>query len=286
VQISETSSLRLLIERNKLFYLGKMMDLLTALKRKLSKTNALAFEGLAFNQAPMASEIAKLNKWITSSDSQNLESDIILEALLRFYRTSDLTSLRQAQLVCYGCVAQFGEDKKRLIEDAKYFVTLLDSVDRFRSKPRAFRRCYKGLLSGYFDYDPNAEGAAAVGKKNWKILRGYLHDHIRDIKSPGVEPDWVSSIVENKNVLTDDPTSRYGLSLLEEKQRASNEFDELGHKLSISDASWLVTELVIGQIERSTLKNDFSFGQLLPRILTLLAEHSLVLIRTCIVQNS
>ena len=255
------------------------MDPLIVLKQKLSRTNSLAFDGLTFDHKPIAAEIAVLKQWVTSSDSLNLDSDIIHEALLRFYRSSDLTNLRQAQLVCYGCAAQFGKDKKRLIEDAKYFPMLLDCIDRLRSKPRFFRRCYKGLLSGYFDYDPNDDVDVPVGKNNWKILRGYLRERLRDIRSREAEPDWVGALNEHANILTDDPTSRYGTSLLEDIRSERDEFDALRHQLNISDASWLVTQLVVGQVERATLKDDKGFSQILPRILTLLNEHRLVLNR-------
>src|SRR4051794_3908899 len=122
------------------------MDPLSTLRRKLSKTNDLAFEGLSFDHSPMAAEIASLERWVKVSGSPNPESDVVLETLHRFNRQPTVTNFRDTQLLCFGSTVPFVKNKKRIIEDDDLFEKLLRCAERFRSKPRAFRRCYKGLL--------------------------------------------------------------------------------------------------------------------------------------------
>jgi hypothetical protein len=250
------------------------MHTLADLKRMLAWTNAHAFDGLTFDHAPIANELQALKAWIDGTASERPASDLILAALLRFQARLDLAGLREAKLVCYGCIEPFGPNRQRLIQDARAFPKLLNCVDEYRPKPHAFRRCYKGLLSGYFGYRPDGGSAQRKSEDNWRMLRTYLHDRLRDIHSPGIEPEWVGAITEHRNLLSIDPCSRYGLSLLEGDSR---KFDELRRQLDISTASWVVTELVLGQIHSAVSQSDSKFIGYVPRLLALLEEHPLVL---------
>jgi hypothetical protein len=244
------------------------------LPRILSSTNAKAFAGLTFDRAQITKEIKTLEKWIGDKDSQRPATDLVLEALKHFYDSVDVSSLRQAQLVCYGCIEPFGVEKAPLIDDVRRFPKLLDCVERYRPAPRAFRRCYRGLLSGYFHYDPSAPKSSSAGKSNWRKLRSYLHDRASELNCSDVEPNWVDAITRHKNLLTDDPCARYALSLLSGDGR---DFEEAKRELDISNASWLVTRLVLAQVDAAVSVGDSTFIGYLSRLLTLLEEHRLVL---------
>ena len=246
------------------------------LKRKLSLINERAFARLEFDFTPIDNEIRVLTKWLGKAISLNPASDLVLEALLRFRHSTTLPNLREAQLVSYGCVEPFGRDKERLIEDAQLFPTLLASIDAYRPKPRAFRRCYRGLLSGYFSYDPDLASSARHGKSNWRTLRSYLYERLPDIQSKDIEREWVDAIIGHKNLLTSSPFDRYGLSLLSEDQ---SEFEETKQKLNISEASWVVAQLIIRQIEIAASQSNSAFVDHLPRLLTLISKHEVVLDR-------
>jgi hypothetical protein len=250
------------------------MSVLDDLKRKLSKTNVRAFEGLTFDHAPLAKELKILEQWVGSAAAPNPASDIVVEALLRFHRSSNLASIREAQLTCYGCIQPFGPENRRLIEDARLLPTLLECVEKYLPKPRAFRRCYRGLLSGYFGYDPDAISSDRAGKHNWRILRSYLYERLRSINSQGIEPEWVNTVIEHKNLLTDDPYGRYAMSLLDGDQR---EIEAVKLKLDISDASWVMTNLIFAQLSAAISQSDSRFKHYLPRLLELLEKHRLVL---------
>jgi hypothetical protein len=244
------------------------------LQRILSWTNARAFEGLTFERAPITKEIETLGKWIGGKTSPRPTTDLVLEALQHFYQSLTVSNLREAQLVCYGCIEPFGDEKTRLIEDKQRFPRLLDCVERYRPTPRAFRRCYRGLLSGYFQYDPDGPKNSIAGKDNWRRLRSYLHERADDINCSDIEPDWVGAISQHKNLLTDDPCGRYALSLLSGDAR---EFEEAKRGLDIPDASWLVTRLIFAQVDTAVSGNDSVFLGYLSRLLALLEEHRLVL---------
>jgi hypothetical protein len=256
--------------------LGEVMGALSDLKRKLSKTNARAFEGLTFDQAPIAQEIRALDTWVGSRAALKPPIDLIIEALFRFSRTSTLTGFREAQLVCYGCIESFGQEKLRLIDDVRLFPKLLTAIGQYRSRPLAFRRCYRGLLSGYLGVDPDAPSTPRPARQNWQLLRNYLRDHLHEIQSTGFEPDWVGAIIGHENLLADDPCSRYGSSLLDGD---ASEFEEAKRKLDISNASWIITRLVVGQLDSTCSQNDSKFTHHVPRLLALLNEYRVVLDR-------
>jgi EH_Signature domain len=244
------------------------------LQRMLSWTNARAFEGLIFDRTPITKEIATLEKSIGSGAIQRPARNLVFEALKHFYQSLTVSTLREAQLVCYGCVEPFGDGTARLIEDERRFPKLLDCVEQYRPSPRALRRCYRGLLSGYFRYDPDGPTSSAVGKNNWSRLRNYLHERVEETSCSEIEPDWVGAIVRHKNLLTHDPCARYALSLLSGDAR---EFEEAKRGLDIPDASWLVIRLIFAQVDAAVSGNDSVFLGYLSRLLALLEEHRLVL---------
>ena len=75
------------------------------------------------------------------------------EAVRRFWSNQRIDTLREARLVSYGVALPVGPQRFRIIEDERRFPALIEGVDRYLSKPRQYRRCYQGLLSGYFGYD-------------------------------------------------------------------------------------------------------------------------------------
>jgi EH_Signature domain len=240
------------------------MDALTELKCKLSKTNVQAFEGVVFDHTPLAREIRTLDAWVGSRTNLRPPIDLIIEALFRFARSSKLTGFRQAQLVCYGCIEPFGEEKLRIIDDGRLFPILLTSIGQYRSKPTAFRRCYRGLLTGYFGVGPDDPSTPTTAKENWQLLRGFLRDHLHGIMSRDFNPDWAVALDDHKDLLTDNPCGRYALPLLDGDSR---EFQEAKQRLDISDASWIVTRLLIEQIDRACSSRDSNFLRYVPRML-------------------
>lgn len=250
------------------------MGALDSLRQTLEATNAQAFQGLAFEHKKLDEAIQQLRAWLGSSGTRKPPSNLIHDALSRFYKVLRTENLRDTRLISYGCVEPFDERGHRLIEDAEGFPKLLDCVDRYRSEPRPFRRCYKGLLNGYFTYDPTAEWARKTGRQNWEELRVYLHSRTADLRGDGSQPDWVQAIAEHENLTTEDPCGRYGLALLNGEE---GEFSDAQRKLEISEASWVTTQLVLAQVDAAINLGDSGFGGYISRLLDLLDKHRVVL---------
>lgn len=226
--------------------------------------------------------IIPLRKWLGDGvDGGRPTRDRIQEALGYFYRTLRFDNPATARLVCFGCTEPFGirEDrlrKDRLIEDRERFPKLLDCTDQYRRAPLVFRRCYRGLLSGYFSYDPEHESSHPVGRQNWATLRDYLRDRLRNVETPGVALDWVDAIRDHKNLLTDRPCERYGLSALRGNDQL---FQDLSTRLDIADASWLINKWFLAQIQAAVGQADGNFKELIDPVLHLLDDHPLLLNR-------
>lgn len=75
-------------------------------------------------------------------------SDRIQTEIVRFRETGKLHDVRAARLVSWGTrLRSIGQAP--LIEDGERFDPFLSEIDAFRSMPRPYRRCWRGLLDGY-----------------------------------------------------------------------------------------------------------------------------------------
>jgi len=142
-------------------------------------------------------------------------------------------------------------------------------INSYQDRPRAFRRLYRGLLSSYFSYDPEAPYAKDAGPDHWQHLRCYLDDHINGLQTEGINPDWIAALHEHRNLLTDDPCSRYAEALLD---GASDMFEEAGRQLGFSGASWVTRAVVAARIEAAIRRPDPVFKAHLSALLKLLGD--------------
>ena len=250
-----------------------MMDVLDSLRLQLKQTNDQAFRGLVFDQNPMRQELGRLQKLVGSAGSAKPMHNRVLEALRRFHQSKSLTSLRETRLVCHGCLERF-QDGYRLMDDVESFPLLLHAVHQHRDGARALRHCYRGLLHTYFVYDPEDNQSTDDGKRNWAELRTHLRGWADRLTGEGLVPDWVAALKEHRNVLTDEPCARYGLSTLEGRRQ---EFEQVQRALAIPDTSWLVRRLIFAQVHAATQLGDADFKPKIRALLALLVEHKTVL---------
>lgn len=245
------------------------------LKQALRAINETAFQGLYFDHRPIQQEIKKLESLVNKPDT-NPPIDRIQVAMGRFFTTSNLERFQDLWLISYGAATPLGLDQIRLIEKKNYFLKLLDIIDCYQDRPRAFRQLYRGLLSSYFSYDPEASYAKDAGPDHWQHLRCYLHDHINDLQTEGFNPDWIAALQEHRNLLTADPCSRYAEALLD---GASDAFEEAGLQLGFSGASWVTRAVVAARIEAAIHRPDPVFKAHLASLLKLLGDrrHAILL---------
>lgn len=188
----------------------------------------------------------------------------------RFRSSGVLPDARSARLVCWGTTIA-DKPHPSLIEDPDRFRPLIDQVDGFRTLPRPYRRCWRGLLDGYLRYDP--AGDNKIGSRNWLTLRDYLHDNLAGLDRGGHLPDWLATIDQHANILTAKPCARYGAALLAGEQEV---IDPLRRDLSAGDSSWLGREIFDAQIDAAVGLDDRRYRGILPDVLDLIARHDLL----------
>ena len=244
------------------------MEPIEDLRQVLRVINETAFQGLYFDYRPIQQEIKKLESLVNKPDSSP-PLDRIQVAMGRFLNTSTLENFQDIRLVSYGAATRLGTAYQIcLIEKKDYFPKLLKIVDDYRDRPRTFRRLYRGLLASYFNYDPE-QYAKDHGPEHWKRLRRYLNDHIDGLQTEGVNPDWIAVLQKHRNLLTDDPCSRYGEALL---NGVSDDFKEAEQCLGFSGASWVARAVVNARIETAIRRSDHEFKVHLPELLKLLSD--------------
>lgn len=217
--------------------------------------------------------IARLERNLKRGASAYVPRNLQEEAVRRFWTTGSVETLREARLVSYGVSLPVGPERLRVIEDREQLTSLLSGVDRYLPAPKQYRRCYRGLLAGYFGYDPAANDTPDEGRENWRTLRSYLGTRASAVRDADRSPQWVEALQQHLNLFGESPCARYGLDLLA-GHRA--EVDELREVLGISDSSWFMRQLFLAQIQAAVPKADAEFLEVLSRLLGLLQDNALI----------
>ncbi|MCD2453806.1 EH signature domain-containing protein [Methylicorpusculum oleiharenae] len=193
-------------------------------------------------------------------------------SVLSYSQDGSLPNYREAKYVCFGISNNYGLGQYCLIEDRKLFPKLLTHVDDYKREPRKFIRCYQGLLLGYFEY-PGLVSSNLDGRSNWTTLQGYLKGNLKFVQKQEPPSDWSKILGEHSNLLTDTPCLRYGDALLSGDTR---DIDVLREKLTLTDRSWVLQEIILAQIEAATKKSDVQFQEHLKQLLTLLEPSEII----------
>ena len=249
------------------------MGALDNLQRMLREANDAALRDLDVRDTSILdAELPQLQAWAASGTGlEALDDDKIAAAVRAYRKTGTVDGIGQARLLCYGCIRDV--DGALLIEEPQRIKALLEYVDRFRFYPRPFRRCYRGLLHAYFAYDPEAELSEA-GRKGWQEIWTYLVRRRGLLETPGSDPDWLTALLEHRNLLTSDPTSRYGMAALRGNYAA---VEAVRERLGIPEGSWLMRRLVRSVLEAALQLTDEPFKAVVVRLLVLFAKHPLML---------
>lgn len=194
-------------------------------------------------------------------------------AVDRFWESQQLADIREARLVSFGLSIPNARTQVCVMEDRQRFMSLLDrqhGVGQWLGSPKWYRRCYQGLVRSYFTYDGMSGTTPSAGRKNWRDLRDYLHDHSRNIVSDRVDPDWVRTAIGNRTLFTEIPCAPYAESVLSGDAAL---IESLRHDLGIAPDSWFLRELVMAQVRRAVSYSDQDFTEILPRIVSVLGEN-------------
>jgi hypothetical protein len=197
--------------------------------------------------------------------------DLQIAAVRRFWESQSVQSFRDAYQLSWALCVPHKVNGPCILEDRNRFQIVLKSVNDWKARPAAFRRCYLGLVKSYFTYDPSI--AVASGRQNWAQLRDFLHGHSTAIKDSVATPDWVTTAIGNRQLFAESPCEPYVAALL---SGDSSAIDHLCEQLGIAHTSWFLRELVLAQVHGATKLGNAQFVALMPRLVELLRGNEIL----------
>lgn len=230
------------------------------------------------NPRVMTEALKRIRHELGGEGNDKPAEDQLLAALLRFEKSRQVTSFTELKYVCYGSTVPVGREQWRVIDQRPLFDTLLELVNQREQQPKQFRRCYQGLLSGYFGFERNLEQPGEADKR-WVSLRNYLADQLDPLRAAsskrGAAPDWLNTLSEHRNLLSTDPCSRYADALVHDDQ---TELKKVCAGLGIPSNSWVWDEALMAYVKRVCQSEDVEFKQRMQSVLDLVnGKTSLIL---------
>lgn len=191
----------------------------------------------------------------------------LLEAVRRFHRDRQAATFTQLKYVCYGVTVPVGADGWRLIDRTPLFTRLMELVDDRSGQAKQFRRCYQGLISGYFAFNHHTNDSAAAGG-NWLSLRGFLGSRLAPVaeaaRRRGRDPAWLTTLAQHRNLLDDRPCVRYAVAL---RRGERSELAGVCKGLGIEPSSWVWHEAVMAYVHEVVKGDDAAFKSDLLKVL-------------------
>lgn len=189
-------------------------------------------------------------------------------ALRTFFAGRQGLSPTQIRYVCYGVAVPLDDRQgERLIDDRALFRSLMALLGDYEQQERRFRKFYQGLLQGYFSFTSDS-GQQSDPHANWVGLRRYLDERLPAVHASaserGIVPEWLDTLREHANLLTDDPCSRYASHLASGRTaELAQVFDGLG----IDSNSWVWEEVVMAYVRSVCERDDAEFQDALGDVL-------------------
>ena len=230
--------------------------------------NAVEFKG-DFKSLDL--EIEKLQKHLGAHGIAKPPQDALLSALRNFVRDRKFSNPEQARLTSFGYTEPFDALNFGLIGDEELFSLFISCIDQYRLNPRALRQCYHGLLHSYFLYDVET-ATTSCARENWSRLKDYLAERTPTLTPLGTQTSWVETLQGNIEIFGADPGDFYGSEIFHGRPER---FDLIRIELPITEASWLVWKVIVGQVKAATESTDAKFSAALPELMTLLDNNPL-----------
>lgn len=221
------------------------------------------------NPRVMTEVLKEVRRDLGGNDIVSLDGDRVQKALLRFLKSRAVSSFTDLKYVCHGLTVPFGREGVRLIDQRPMVDGVLQAVERREGQPRQFRRCYQGLLGGYFGFDWYAESEGQA-IDNWTVIREFLRERLKSVLKASASrsgvPDWLQVLNSHHNLLTDDPCSRYALAL---SRGDSTKLKEVCEGLGIPNSSWVWSDALIAYVRLVCEQDERGFKKGLESILNL-----------------
>jgi hypothetical protein len=217
----------------------------------------LILHGVTFGDSKVMSKILREIKRDLGGSEGRPSEDLLIKAIRKFETKGGTDTFNELKYVCYGAETPIGPKKYRLIEDKETFELLLKAVEKRNSKQ--LRRCFQGLLSTYFRFDPKGP-TNQRGSENWARLKMFLKKQLSPIyqssKARGVIPDWLSTLYEHKNLLDENPCKRYADSLT---NGSTQELKDVCEGLGVESSSWVWNEAFLAYVQTVCAMRDGPF---------------------------
>jgi hypothetical protein len=221
------------------------------------------------NPRVMTESLKRIRRELGGGDQDRPTEDKLQAALARFAASGAVLSFTELKYLCYGATVPVGEEHWRLIDRQKLFDSLLNLVNHRAQQSKKFRRCYQGLLSGYFGFERNLDDPGEA-ERRWVTLREFLAEQLTPLRKAcadkGQTPDWLTILYEHQNLLTSDPCSRYAKAL---ERGDEAELHEVCAGLGISSNSWVWIEAMMAYVKQVCQGSDKAFKERMPSVLDL-----------------
>ncbi|WP_454724175.1 MULTISPECIES: EH signature domain-containing protein [Cupriavidus] len=244
-----------------------------ALKAQLAEAmgEAQVFRALEWgNPRAMTNALRDIRNVLVDEGDRPPASDQVQESLRRFGATQRVENFTELKYVCHGITVPVGDAKWRVIDDGPLLNRLLMLVDEQHGQPKQYRRCYQGLLHGYFGFDRGGNSVSPA-EVNWKTLRGFLDSRLDPIRQTALHrgscPSWLTTLSDHRNLLTDNPCHRYAKALARSN---TDELRSVCAGLGIPDRSWVWDEALMAYVRTVCGRDDRSFQDGLSGVLQLI----------------
>jgi hypothetical protein len=227
----------------------------------------LIFHGVTFGDHRAMSKIRKEIQRDLGGNEGRPSEDLLIKAIRKFEAKGDTDTFIELKYVCYGAETPVGQQKYRIIENKETFALLLEVVEKRNNKQ--LRRCFQGLLSSYFRFNPK-EPTNQLGSENWIQLKLFLKKKLSPIyessRERGVIPEWLTTLYEHKNLLDENSCKRYADSLTKGR---TEELKEVCVGLGIESSSWVWNEAFLAYVQTVCAMRDEPFFEHLNGVLEL-----------------
>lgn len=251
--------------------LDRLRDLLAASFSATHASHATAWG----DPKAMSSALRELRRSLGGGDGLEMpQRDVLVEAVREFGRRRKAANFRQLKYVCYGVTLPVESAQWRIIDRTDVFAALLHEVKGQESGPRQFRRCYQGMLSGYFGFDRHGKPDGPASG-NWLTLRGFLGEKLEPLLKVSRQrqqvPQWLETLGEHRNLLHDDPCKRYANAL---EQGHSEELRQVCAGLGIENTSWVWEEALLAYVRSVASGRDPVFKAALGGVMDLVNDRA------------
>ena len=241
------------------------MSALDALRGSLSAVNNRFMIGRLGDPKAMSRTVEELAR--SFGQGRDPDPEVVLKTLRQFLQTGLLGGYREIRNACYGLMVPVQENRT-IASSLDTMEPLLRHVDAYQAEPKKLKRCFQALLSAYLSLDGCDQRSEHHAQ--WNTLRLRLRTWLPRLQGVQPRPYWLAAAFEHRNLFDDDPTDRYGASVL---RGDLEEFNVACEELGIGSSSWVRRRVVISAVDAAAATSDSGFMVYLDQLIEVLKAH-------------